>query len=1211
MKQKAAPEKLTRFLDRHAPEPGPARIRLERILHSVQYAGLATSVLDNQGGLGWRLTTLAAFSPHLTAILVRHPEWISSILLADDLSTPRTADQLSFLMEEGISHVTTPEELQGQLGRFKAMESLRIAARELLLGADVAETGPELSHMASSIIEGTVRWWFSRLFKSGGDRAWEFSWQSDYVEDFCVIGMGKLGGLELNYSSDVDLIYICNSNGGSSGSSGSTAFSGGHSGDNSGGLISMKNPDRPGKLSSQNRGLGWVQGPWSHQLFTKLAQAVTNTLGQVTEEGQLFRVDLRLRPEGRSGPLVNTLESMETYYETWGQAWERAAILRSRPVAGDMSLGLKFEELLEPFVFKRHLDPGALDEVMALAHNAQSSTNMGLHNRSNNNGGVSGACGKRDELIGPGFNLKHGNGGIRQAELVVQAYQLLFGGKRKSLRCKPTMDAARACVVEGFLDPVEGEALCCAYSHLRKLEHRVQMVADMQTHSLPITSQALTALAQSLQQQSGGEDTPPHSQVQRMLSQLTSHTEAVSNLFNKLFGEMLPGIHQNEHHHYRARPSAPRQKNRWEIRSAISDTSSSEKTNQPLSESGLLLPAAGPDGHAPAETVGHQGQPSILLPANISSGRGKTGAELWAELNPAMGNDDHPMVVQLLNEAGFTNSTQASELLTAIYDRPGTPFSPIGRHRYPQLASLILDAILQSPDPDLAIFHMANFTQSLRGREGYYGLLASQENLIRAMTMLFGTSDYLATCITRHPDLLDALAPQSNGAIPRLGRMGVDATLSELLQSIGADAGSGRMGNSNDNGNSSADGYGNRFGLVQDEDILTLLHRFKMEQNLRIGLADVWGALDVPGVESELTHVADACIGVILDLARRHTVRRWIAGNPGGNSLAPNPNGTTPASLKKTATMQPRFSILAMGSFGAGELGYGSDLDMIFIHDGIPISSDKSKEIADHHIQPQRGQVTTAEFSTRLAQRILFYLDCPSVDGPLYRTDTELRPSGRQGTLVSSFPSFSDYHASHSWAFEKLALIRARAMGGDPTLGNKLTAFIKILLERWNPAPETLEKHVKEIMTRIGAEPGITGLDAKNQWDLKRSTGGLLSLTLATQILQVRNWATIPAVRIPGIVESLSILMEQGRLPRELGEPAINAYRLFRSLELRLRIYQNRPDTVLKLGEKNLNRLARRAGVTGSNSGRRLENLVFESREAVQALFHYAVSTSS
>ena len=359
------------------------------------------------------LVSICAASKYLAAHLAAQPRLIDLLpLLA---TRTRTAAEA---LASAMRHANAPdaEALARRLRRHKLVEVLRIALRDLGGHASLPESARELSWLAASVLEAAVRFHYARLCAQHGPPDGR---TAAGPSGFCVLGMGKLGGTELNFSSDVDLLYVY---------------------------------DRDGR----------TQGPQAidhFAFYARLAEEVTRAIGATPF---VFRVDLDLRPEGRSGPIVNSLRALELYYEAQGAPWERFALLKAMPIAGDLAVGEDGLRRLAPFVWRKYLDLGAVEEMRALKARAERE------------------AGRRG-----GQDLKLGPGGIREVEFFVQALQLLHGGKDRNLRARGTLPALERLLFAGLISSRDRDELAEAYVFLRRLEHRLQMVAERQTHALP------------------------------------------------------------------------------------------------------------------------------------------------------------------------------------------------------------------------------------------------------------------------------------------------------------------------------------------------------------------------------------------------------------------------------------------------------------------------------------------------------------------------------------------------------------------------------------------------------------------------------------------------------------------------------------------------------------------------------------------------------
>lgn len=326
---------------------------------------------------------------------------------------------------------TDTERFDRLLRRFRHRRMLSIALRELR-GADLRETSREISDLAAAALEASLLHHRSVLEAKVG---------ALHPRCPCVImGMGKLGGRELNFSSDVDLIFFYE-----------------------------HDEATAGELTA-------------HQFHVKILERVIASMSRVTEHGFVFRVDMNLRPEGKRGALANSLASAERYYETWGRTWERAAWVRARAVAGDLAFGAVVQEMMRPFVWRRSFDLKAIEEIVGMKEKIDEARRLAALSP-----------------LGGGLDLKLGVGGIREVEFFVQAQQLLHGGRDPMLRSANTLEALAALETRGLVSARTRQTLTSAYLLFRRVEHRVQIVDDQQTHHLPESAEEQAVLARSLQ----------------------------------------------------------------------------------------------------------------------------------------------------------------------------------------------------------------------------------------------------------------------------------------------------------------------------------------------------------------------------------------------------------------------------------------------------------------------------------------------------------------------------------------------------------------------------------------------------------------------------------------------------------------------------------------------------------------------------------------
>lgn len=403
----------------------------------LEYLGTAPRMVD-------LVCTIFGNSNSLARTLVHDPLLLYWLAQQNVLSTAPTRVGMERTVRQSLETVTSTELKLDALRRFRRREMLRIGVRDLLRLADVVETTASLSDLASILIDAAYR------IVDGGLRT-QFgvpmhrNRQGRWVETgFTVIGMGKLGGHELNYSSDVDVLYVCES----------------HEG------------ETRRVVSGRRKAKGPVQGSLSNEeYFEILARELTKALTEQTHEGYLYRVDLRLRAEGSVGQLTRSLDEYDTYYRTRGQAWERLALLKAWPIAGSPEVGKSFIKLVRPFVLAPSSKRRAVEQGLAIVEEVRSVKER--------------IDAKMAERGQEQRNVKLGGGGIREIEFLVQTIQVLAGHRLPEILDRGTIGSLARLHSVDILSLKQQTALTRAYQFLRDVEHKLQMVHDMQTHALP------------------------------------------------------------------------------------------------------------------------------------------------------------------------------------------------------------------------------------------------------------------------------------------------------------------------------------------------------------------------------------------------------------------------------------------------------------------------------------------------------------------------------------------------------------------------------------------------------------------------------------------------------------------------------------------------------------------------------------------------------
>ena len=448
--------------------PLPGDTRLLALGEEAWRSALAEAGDDAATALAWsrtrrgRLLLAALFgnSPFLTGVAAREWEFLTGLV--------ESGADAAF--DAVMGSVATPLE---DRTAAQLMRRLRVARRRVALAVAVADVAgawdlerqmQALTGFAEAALDAALHHLLRNAASDG-----TISPEAAQPENsgLIVLGMGKLGGGELNYSSDIDLILLYD-------------------------------PARAAPLAREAL----------HSLFNHIARELVRILDQRTGDGYVFRTDLRLRPDPRSTPLVMSVDAALSYYETVGQNWERAALIKARPVAGDRIAGDRFLAELQPYIWRKHLDFAAIADVHSIKRQIQAHRGGG-------------------RIAVNGHDIKIGRGGIREIEFFAQTQQLIWGGRQPRLRVGATCEALRRLAAAGQIDTASRNALIDDYRFLRRVEHRLQMVDDAQTHRLPADDEGIARLAAFL-----GYDDPSG-----FTGELVTHLGSVEKHYAELFEE--------------------------------------------------------------------------------------------------------------------------------------------------------------------------------------------------------------------------------------------------------------------------------------------------------------------------------------------------------------------------------------------------------------------------------------------------------------------------------------------------------------------------------------------------------------------------------------------------------------------------------------------------------------------------------------------------
>ncbi|MEQ1804667.1 MAG: bifunctional [glutamate--ammonia ligase]-adenylyl-L-tyrosine phosphorylase/[glutamate--ammonia-ligase] adenylyltransferase [Burkholderiaceae bacterium] len=787
---------------------------------------------------------------------------------------------------------------------------------------------------------------------------------------FWVIGMGKLGGRELNVSSDIDLVYVYADAGTTDGGDGA-------------------------------RGLS------AHEYFSQLARRLYALIGDVTDDGFVFRVDLALRPNGNSGPPVVSLAMLEEYLQDQGREWERFAWLKSRvvaplaprPLSGE---GVKasptdaLRSIVTAFVYRRYLDYGVFEGLRQLHQKVRDEAQRraaGRPERSN--------------------DVKLSRGGIREIEFIVQLLLVVRGGQFPEMRTRSTLKALDKLAAAGLMKSTNAKQLADAYTFLRRVEHRIQYLDDQQTHLLPTQDADLAWIARSM-------GLTCDAVACELLDRLGEIREFVATEFDALL------------HDGRAPSSGAGARNG--AGSASSD-SSADSTN---------------GTHGSAGCRGCGPEPLIV------------DSEAFAEQLPP---DLATRVRSLRDRPKVAMLRDASKL---------------------RLARLIERAAAATRDGSCsseAALRFIDWLEPLLRRESYLALLVERPEVQVRLLRLLGLARWPMRYLMLHPGVIDELAD------PRLlhGRFDRESFTRDLEARHQA---------------------WQRSGQADEESLLDTLRRAHQAEVFRTLVRDVENELSVEQVADDLSALADATLDCSL---------RWAWGH-----------------FKQAHRPDPQFAVVAYGKLGGKELGYGGDLDVVFLYDD---ADERASEIYGAFVR-----------------KLIGWLTLRTSAGELFDIDTALRPNGSSGMLVTSLASFEDYQTGRgsntAWTWEHQALTRARWCAGARALEPRFEAVRRIVL----CAPRegvALRGEIEAMRDKVRKAHPVKA----ERFDVKHSAGGMMDVEFAVQCLVLTHGAQHPQLLDnAGNIALLQRAQACGLLPGTLGDAAADAYRELRRAQHRARL---------------------------------------------------------
>ena len=472
---KGIPERITariQSLLASVPDPDEALHFLERLREDFPAA--FNRISSSPAALRCLITTFS-YSRFLSEAVLRRPEWLLQVAGAGDLHRVLATEEYAERLLEFESSCGPDQPAAVTLARFRRRQLLRILLADVLGLAALPDITGELSNLADAILDFAYRKVREQLAARHGEPSYEGPDGQRRACGFAVIALGKLGGQELNYSSDIDLMFVYAANG-----------------------------ETTGPVPISNK-----------EFFKKVANQYTELLSTYTTDGSCYRVDLRLRPDGRLGEVCISLDGAKDYYRQRARDWEKQMLIKARVCAGDLALGHDLLEFVEPLIYASTLDFRAVEAVSEARERISEKL-----------------AAKR---VHAGVDVKLTPGGIRDIEFLVQCLQRLHGGRETWVRHGGTLFALSRVHDKNLLSASEYARLASAYQFLRNIEHRLQFYDDRQTHTLPTNPEELELLARKMPAESG----EPLS-AESLAVRLEEHLGNVREMYNRVIQARKP-----------------------------------------------------------------------------------------------------------------------------------------------------------------------------------------------------------------------------------------------------------------------------------------------------------------------------------------------------------------------------------------------------------------------------------------------------------------------------------------------------------------------------------------------------------------------------------------------------------------------------------------------------------------------------------------------
>ena len=951
-----------------------------------------------------RLTAVLGVSAGLADHLARHPEDVE--ILRGAVSRPEPAELREDMLRavgadphDPGSPTAAGQEPVAALAAAYRRRLLHLAARDLTGVATVDVVGEELADIATAVLEAALA--VARAELPSGAAPCRLA----------VVAMGKCGGRELNYASDVDVIFVAEP---------------------------VKDEDETAALGAASR----------------LAAGLIGVCARSTPEGSIFPVDPNLRPEGRAGPLVRTLTSHLAYYERWAKTWEFQALLKARPVAGDMTLGQAYANTLGPLVWQAARREHFVEDVQAMRRRVEQSL----------------------PTKQAGRELKLGPGGLRDIEFAVQLLQLVHGRTDETLRSPATLPALAALAAGGYVGRADAEELGAAYRFLRRTEHLLQLSRLSRTHTLPEDPAVLRRLGRAMRFNDGPNEPWYQASVTGIRSdpavdfdeEWRRHARQVRRLHEKLF--------------YR-----------------------------PLLDAVARLPTDA---------------------ARLTPAEARARLEALGYVDPA-------------------GALHHIDALTSGVSRRAA----IQRTLLPVLLGWFADAA----EPDAGLLAFRQVSEELGSSPWYLRLLRDETKAAERMAHVLASSRYAAGLLLRAPEAVAIFGNDTE--LKARSLTGLRAEMMAATQRYEDDA----------------------------EAAVTAVRSVRRRELLRTAAAELcWPGGTVLAGGNDPPQTPSAHGG-----AARPPIPPWPPR--GGTPRVPTPPGSALAATAEALTditrasleaalavalrkisaelrspLPTRFAVIAMGRFGGHECGYGSDADVLFVHDPLPG-------------RPER-EASDAAHAVAVELRRLLMLPVPD---PALIVDADLRPEGRQGPLVRTLAAYRAYYRRWSAPWEAQALLRAEPTAGDEDLGARFVRMIAEFRYPLDGVTPAAVREIRRIKARMEAERIPRGAD--RALHVKLGPGGLSDVEWAVQLLQLQHAHALPALRTTRTGAAMVAAVQADLLAADDAAELTVAWELAARIRNAIMLVRGRPGDTLPARHGELTAVARLLGYPPGDAAQALE----------------------